>query len=213
MYQLFKIRCLCLCFSGNHIHHSFLMRDTQSHLYKIDLCLMCWANSIIQFYLSQKLLNHDKFQSIPLPWSFLFWNSQSVVAEWLEHASQSVIWNVLSWSGGHEFDSYHVELGVHSTSVLSCIGPKVVFMQDKWLCTGTQGFNLPHLSIYCWQLASLEKTDGPVIRLYNAQKAVNLKVFCWFVLCNLIHSMHWINGTSAKNERNIWIQAHRHTLT
>ena len=41
------------------------------------------------------------------------------MAKWSEQAS--VIWNVLSWSGGHEFEPWSgpVEFGVYSTSVLS----------------------------------------------------------------------------------------------
>ena len=46
--------------------------------------------------------------------TFLFWVTDGQVVR----ADVSVTWNVVSWSGGHEFEPRWVELGVLHTSVL-----------------------------------------------------------------------------------------------
>ena len=49
---------------------------------------------------------------------------KSLMAQWLGQGV-SVTWNVLSWSGGHEFEPGRVKLGVCGTSVLSRTWTKI----------------------------------------------------------------------------------------
>ena len=87
------------------------------------------------------LFVHQRLSS-PIKWNCRYCNfmsSKNVTDGQVVRAGISVTWNVLSWSGGHEFERQLGRTGVRSTSVLSRTWTKNItaicancFLQWPW---------------------------------------------------------------------------------